>query len=62
MSKDELMSLEEIQAKLQDKRLYIVAKVTKLSYPTIKKLADGKPENYTYNTIFKVSKYLTPTK
>ena len=62
MSKEELMSLEEIREKLQDKRLYIVAKLTELSYPTVKKLADGKPENYTYNTIFKLSKYLNPTK
>lgn len=62
MSKEELMSLEEIQNQLQDKRLYVVAKVTKLSYPTVKKLADGKLANYTYNTIFKVSKYLQPTK
>ena len=62
MSKEELMSLEEIREKLQDKRLYIVAKNTELSYPTVKKLADGKHENYTYNTIHKLSKYLTPTK
>lgn len=62
MAKEELMSLEEIQKQLQDKRLYVVARVTKLSYPTIKKLADGKPENYTYNTISKVTKYLKPAK
>lgn len=62
MAKEELMTLEEIQKQLQDKRLYVVARATKLSYPTIKKLADGKPENYTYNTISKVSKYLKPTK
>lgn len=61
MSKDELMTLEEIQKQLQDKRLYVVARVTKLSYPTVKKLADGKPENYTYNTIFKLTKYLRPS-
>lgn len=60
MSKDELMTLEEIKEQLQDKRLYVVARATKLSYPTVKKLADGKPENYTYNTIFKLTKYLKP--
>ena len=59
---EELLTLEEIQKQLQDKRLYVVAKTTKLSYPTIKKLADGKPDNYTYSTISKVSKYLKPVK
>lgn len=62
MANEELMSLEEIQKQLQDKRLYVVAKATKLSYPTIRKLAEGKPENFTYKTIYKVSKYLNPKK
>lgn len=59
---DELMSLEEIQERLKDKRLYIVAKITGLSFPTLKKLADGKKENYTYNTIKTVSNYLKKEK
>ena len=62
MSNQELLSLKEIQKQLQDKRLYVIARETKLSYPTIKKLADGKPDNYTYNTISKVSNYLTTVK
>jgi DNA-binding Xre family transcriptional regulator len=58
MSKKELLSLEKIQLLLKDKRLYIVSKATGLSFPTLKKLADGKKENYTYNTIKAISDYL----
>ena len=62
MTNEELMSLKEIQKQLQDKRLYVVARAINLSYPTLKKLADGKLDNYTYNTISKVSEYLKTTK
>jgi DNA-binding Xre family transcriptional regulator len=58
MSKKELLSLEKIQLLLKDKRLYVVSKATGLSFPTLKKLADGKKENYTYNTIKAISDYL----
>ena len=58
MSKKELLSLENIQLLLKDKRLYVVSKATGLSFPTLKKMADGKKENYTYNTIKAISDYL----
>lgn len=58
MSKKELLSLEKIQLLLKDKRLYVISKATGLSFPTLKKLADGKKENYTYNTIKAISDYL----
>jgi DNA-binding Xre family transcriptional regulator len=62
MSTDDLMSLEEIQALLKDKKLYVIAEATGLTYPTLKKLADGKKANYTYGTLLKVTNYLRPTK
>jgi DNA-binding Xre family transcriptional regulator len=58
MSKKGLLSLEKIQKLLKDMKLYNVSKATGLSFPTLKKLADGKKENHTYNTIKAVSDYL----
>jgi hypothetical protein len=58
MSNEELLSLEDIQLLLKDKRLYVVSKATGLSFPTLKKMADGKKENFTYKTIKAVSDYL----
>lgn len=55
-----LMSLNKITEALQDKRLYVIARKLDLSYPTIKKIADGKDKNYSYNTIKKLSEYLSP--
>ena len=57
MSNEELLSLEDIQSLLKDKRLYVVSKATGLSFPTLKKMADGKKENFTYKTIKAVSDY-----
>ena len=53
-----LLTFKEIESLLKDRKLYIVAKKTGLSFPTLKKLADGKEGNFTYNTIKKVSEYL----
>jgi DNA-binding Xre family transcriptional regulator len=58
MLQKELLSLKKIQLLLKDKRLYVVSKATGLSFPTLKKMADGKKENYTYNTIKAISDYL----
>lgn len=58
MSNEELLSLEDIQSLLKDKRLYVVSKATGLSFPTLKKMADGKKENFTYKTIKAISDYL----
>ena len=58
MSNEELLSLEDIKLLLKDKRLYVVSKATGLSFPTLKKMADGKKENFTYKTIKAVSDYL----
>lgn len=53
-----LMTLEEIRERLKDKRLQIVAKAINLSYPTLKKISDGKYSNCTQKTIFKLTEYL----
>ena len=58
MSNKELLSLEDIQLLLKDKRLYVVSNATGLSFPTLKKMADGKKENFTYKTIKAISDYL----
>lgn len=55
------MSLIAISEALQDRRLYKVAEETGLSYPTIKSLADAKMDNYTLNTLIKVSEYIRNT-
>ena len=57
MSNNQLLSLKEIQLLLKDKRLYIVSKATGLSFPTLKKMADGKEENFTIKTIKSISDY-----
>lgn len=58
MSNEEILSLEKIELLLKDKRLYVISKATGLSFPTLKKLADGKKDNFTYKTIKIVSDYL----
>jgi hypothetical protein len=55
---NQLMTLEQIKTALQDKKLYFIANKLKLSYPTLKKLADGKVKNCNYITIQKLSDYL----
>lgn len=54
-----MLNLEQIKLHLVDKRLYKVAEITGLSYPTLKKMADGEDANYTMATIKAVSKYIS---
>lgn len=61
MNDSDILSTGQIQDALKDKRLYMVAKATGLSYPTIKKLADGKELNYTVDTLKAISKYVRDT-
>ncbi len=60
--KGQLLNLEQIKEGLADKRLYKVAEITGLSYPTLKKLADGQNSNYTMSTIKSVSDYICNNK
>ena len=52
-----ILTLEEISHKLQDRRLYTIAEKTGLSFPTLKRLAEGKTKNYTLNTLVTISNY-----
>lgn len=54
-----ILSIEQISAALKDRRLLFVANVCGVSYPTIKKLADGEQRNYNTNTLKAVSDYIT---
>ena len=58
MTINDLMSLDEMKEALKKFKLYVVAKHTNISYPTIKKIADGKDENYTLKILTKLSNYL----
>ena len=53
-----LLTVDQISAMLQDRRLYVVAEKTGLSYPTLKDLADGVDKNYGVDTIRYVTDYL----
>lgn len=53
-----LLTLDQIKNNLADKRLYKVAEITGLSYPTLKKMADGEDANYTMATVQVVSQYI----
>lgn len=57
-TKAPLLTLEQIKNNLADKRLYKVAEITGLSYPTLKKMADGEDANYTMATVQAVSQYI----
>lgn len=58
----EIMSLDDIKKGLEDRRLLKVSEITGLSYPTLKKLANGDDANYTLATIIAVSEYLSNDK
>ena len=58
MDNTEILTIKEIADALKDRKLYHVANATGLSYPTVKKFADGKDENYTLDTIKKISEYI----
>jgi hypothetical protein len=53
----DLMPITEIRQRLQDRRLVFVAHKCGLSYPTVKRVADG-DEGVHLNTIVKLSAYL----
>lgn len=57
----DILDLEQIKRALEDRRLSKVAKATGLSYPTLKKLAEGEKTNYTLDTLRAISKYIRNT-
>lgn len=53
-----MLTIEEIQALLKDRKLNAVAKVCEISYPTILKIANGPHKQVSYEMVKKVSDYL----
>lgn len=51
-----MLSLEKIRELMSDRKLYMVAEGTGLTYPTLKRILDGKA-NPNYSTIVAISKY-----
>lgn len=56
--KENLLELHTIQSLLQDRRLYLVAEKCGLSYPTVKRVADGGTD-VSLGTWKKLSAYFT---
>ena len=54
-----MMTLEQVQAALSDRRLMVVAKETGLSYYTVRRVAKAEDQKVSYETIKRLSDYLT---
>jgi|JYMV01.1.fsa_nt_gi hypothetical protein len=54
----DVLSQDQLIKGLKDRQLYKVAAETNISYPTLKRLADGKEGNYTLHTLYAVSEYV----
>ena len=55
----ELLTIEQIRAKLIDRRVLIVSKATGLHYNTIRLIRDNTDANPTLETMRKLSAYLS---
>ena len=53
-----MMTLEQVQRALQDRKLPVVASETKLSYQTVWRIASGNIKRTSYESIKKLSDYL----
>jgi hypothetical protein len=54
----QLLTVDEIRDALKDRRISVVADATGLTYPTIKRLADGLDVDFSMKTIQKISDYI----
>jgi hypothetical protein len=54
----DILSLKKIRDGLDGQRLLLVADATGLSYPTVNKLATGEVENYSYDTVKRISRWI----
>lgn len=54
-----MMTIDEIRAALQDRRLTVIAAQTGLHYNTISAIKRGDQTNPQYDTMIKLSTYLT---
>jgi transcriptional regulator with XRE-family HTH domain len=53
-----MLTLEQIQSKLKDRRLRVVAGEIGVSYPTLLAIAQGKSKNPSYRIIELICNYL----
>ncbi len=53
-----MLALDEIQKRLQDRNLAVVARKTGLAHMTVWKVKAAKQENFAYDTIKRLSDYL----
>ena len=54
----DILSQEQLMKGLKDRQLYKVSKATNISYPTLKRIADGSEGNYQMHTLYAVSEYV----
>lgn len=54
-----MLTIEEIRARLQDRRIDIVADLSGVGYGTVRDIRSGVNTNPTYSVIVKLSEYLT---
>ena len=52
------LSLPQIRQGLKDRKLGRVSDATGISFPTLQRLLEGNTDNFSYNTVIKVSAYL----
>lgn len=57
-----MLTLAEVQAALQDRRLPAVAAATGLAYDTVRRVANGDTTAVSYDTVKRLSDYLTGTR
>lgn len=57
-----MLTPNEIQERLQDRNLHLVAQKTSLSYDTVWKIANGKSLRPSYDAVKKISDYLEDNK
>jgi len=53
-----ILTLNEIKFRLRDRRLLVISELTEISYPILKRLADGEHDNYHLKTLITISEYL----
>lgn len=57
-----MLTLDEMQIRLKDRRLTVISKETGISYPTLLAISRGESENPTYKVMMKISEYLERVK
>lgn len=53
-----ILSIKEIGEFLKGKQLYVIARETGISYPTLAKFANKKPHNFTLTTMVTLTNYI----